>query len=176
MNILPQLNLLQKHPNLLEHLKKKTSSKQKITGPNTIPVFIHHAVHILDMYKRMSVQKYSDATSVKSVCLGCSVLPALNGSVRLSLAGPLALGKLTLCFSLNQYQTTNLKQEWKEKMRLKKELVKQTEGSCAGRHATGSSKQVHRVLQRKCNALKMCFPLSRMQETCCPSLLLSAVD
>lgn len=78
--------------------KKKTSSKQKMTGPNTIPVFIHHAVHILDMYKRMSVQKNSDATSVKSVCLGCSVLPALNGSVRLSLAGPLALGKITLFF------------------------------------------------------------------------------
>lgn len=78
--------------------KKKTSSKQKITGPNSIPVFIHHAVHILDMYKRMSVQKNSDATSVKSVCLGCSVLPALNGSVRLSLAGPLVLRKCTLFF------------------------------------------------------------------------------
>lgn len=78
--------------------KKKTSSKQKITGPNTIPVFIHHAVHILDMYKRMSVQKSSGATSVTSVCLGCSVLPAPNGSVRFSLAGPLVLGKITLFF------------------------------------------------------------------------------
>lgn len=98
MKILPQLNLSQNHPNLLEHLRKKTSSKQKITGPNTIPVFIHHAVHILDMYKRMSVQKNSGATSVTSVCLGCSVLPAPNGSVRLSLAGPLVLGKITLFF------------------------------------------------------------------------------